>query len=78
MKDERICSCCGEKIENDDCYELDGQLLCENCWSEQTTTCVRCGERIWREDNVSSNDRPICQECYDEYYARCSDCGTII
>ena len=78
MKDERICSCCGAKIENDDCYELYGQLLCEDCWLEQTTTCVRCGERIWREDNVSSSDRPICQECYDEYYARCSDCGTII
>lgn len=21
MKDERICSCCGAEIENDDCYE---------------------------------------------------------
>lgn len=32
MKDERICSCCGAEITNDDCNEMNGQLLCEDCW----------------------------------------------
>ena len=26
-----ICSCCGERIQDDDLYDFDGELICEEC-----------------------------------------------
>ena len=26
-----VCSCCGEPIEDDDLYDFDGELVCEEC-----------------------------------------------
>ena len=28
-----ICSCCGERIQDDELYDFDGELVCEECLS---------------------------------------------
>jgi hypothetical protein len=40
------CSECGEPIQTEFCYEIDGDLYCENCMD-----CHRiCTEKYYRED----------------------------
>ena len=29
------CSCCDEPIQDDFCYEINGELICENCMETQ-------------------------------------------
>lgn len=29
-----VCSCCGEPIQDDFCYEIDNELICEDCLKE--------------------------------------------
>ena len=79
MEENKIyCAHCGERIENDDYEEFDGEIWCDACLSENTVTCDRCGGRIIYEDAVQDDDITLCESCFDNYYHRCECCGRII
>lgn len=47
MKEEEleklpICDCCGERIQSDECYEINDELICPEC--------LRENHRKWVED----------------------------
>ena len=73
-----ICSCCGAELDTEDYYEMQGELLCPDCYHNETVACEHCGERIWLDDNAGSDNMPLCQRCYDDYYTTCECCGRII
>lgn len=73
-----ICDHCGELQPLGECTFFDGQHLCLNCLSEQTTFCVRCGDRVWTDVNAGTDSTPLCQSCYDTHYTHCTRCGALI
>lgn len=35
LKSRPICSCCGEHIQDEEAYEIEGNLYCEKCISDR-------------------------------------------
>ena len=35
LKSRPICSCCGEHIQDEEAYDIDGQLYCPECISDR-------------------------------------------
>ena len=64
------CDCCGEPINADDMYTLNGDYLCESCFDEvacyceNCDTCVdtRCEDMYWDEET----DMYYCEDCYND------------
>ncbi|MGN0650050.1 MAG: LIM domain-containing protein [Oscillospiraceae bacterium] len=57
-----VCSCCGAELNAEDYYEMQGELLCSDCYRNETATCEHCSERIRNEDNAGSYNMPLCQK----------------
>ena len=69
MDEERICSKCGEPIDEDDedAVELeDGSWVCSCCFDEYYFTCDICGEIAPVEDSAYWGDARICPDCLAE------------
>lgn len=78
MNETFTCTHCRQELPADRKMLFDGQILCEDCFDELTTTCERCGERIWLDDSAGDAYTVLCQDCYDDAYHRCADCGRLI
>ncbi|MDD6735214.1 MAG: amidoligase family protein [Clostridiales bacterium] len=78
MKEELVCSVCGEDLGGNSVHELDGQLFCDRCFDEQTVECDCCHERILRDDAEGNEDIILCSHCYDYSYTNCENCGCLI
>lgn len=79
MEDEtRICTHCGEKLDDYEGTYVNDELLCDDCVEAMCTTCNHCGETIWITDAVQDNDISLCQSCFDDHYRRCECCGNIV
>ena len=78
MKEKQICSECGKVLAEDEVYEFDDHILCEDCWDEKTVVCDCCSRRVWREDSEKDGQIIICTRCYENHYTTCEDCGRYI
>ncbi|MGN0150274.1 MAG: amidoligase family protein [Clostridia bacterium] len=78
MREELTCSICGARLTEETAHEFDGQIMCEDCFDEQTTVCECCGERIWRDNAESDGNITICYRCYENSYYYCHECGRLI
>ena len=79
MEENKIyCSHCGALIEDDDYEEVNGQIVCTDCYEQHTTTCERCGAVIWTEDSYGDEYTTLCSSCYHNYYTRCSCCDALL
>lgn len=73
------CSHCGAIISEDEDYEeVNGEIVCEDCFERHTTTCERCGETIWTDDSYGDEYTTLCRHCYENHYTRCSCCDTLL
>ena len=63
-----ICDCCGQRMYVDDGYSVGYDILCENCYREETITCEICGENCYSEymRYNEKEDQYICQDCFIE------------
>ncbi len=57
--DALYCSHCGALIEDDDYEEVNGEIVCTDCFEHHTTTCDRCGETIWTSDSIYGKHCPL-------------------
>lgn len=73
-----LCAVCGGEYAMDQRQEFDGQDLCPDCLSQETTTCSVCGARVWRDDNAGDEQTPLCTSCYERLYTNCVRCGALI
>lgn len=64
-----ICDECGQVVDN--LVYVDGQWVCEECWSY----CDDCNRRFLKKDLEPVNDenRYVCDSCLEDYYF-CEDC----
>lgn len=72
------CYCCGERINANNAIEVDGELVCEDCYHD-LPRCMCCEDAHF-EDNfipvfVGHIDNQTINVDYDEHYI-CSDCLT--
>ncbi|MBE6863433.1 MAG: zinc-binding protein [Ruminococcus flavefaciens] len=73
------CSHCGALIREDDDYEeVNGEIVCTDCFEHHTTTCDRCGETIWTDDSYGDEYTTLCRHCYENHYTRCSCCDALL
>ena len=72
------CADCDEEFARDDCAEIDGEVLCNDCACERGWgACEDCGE--WMDDPEHSDldGCPLCGECFDRKYCKCNSCDTV-
>lgn len=74
----RVCSMCGCELQENETIEVEGDLICDECATEHTTTCDHCGETIWTEDAITDEHMTLCSCCYDDHYRRCENCGRLV
>ncbi len=72
------CNHCGCEICGDDYFTLGDEILCSDCWDEETVECENCHTRIWLSDDAGDSNLHLCQRCYDNYFTTCEDCGRVI
>lgn len=73
------CSHCGALIGEDEEYEeVNGEIVCTDCYERHATTCDRCGEVIWTDDSYGDEYTTLCQRCYENHYTRCSCCDALL
>ena len=80
-KNENVlyCSHCGALIREDEDYEeVNGEIVCTDCFEHHTTTCDRCGETIWTDDSYGDEYTTLCRHCYENHYTRCSCCDALL
>ena len=80
MEENKIyCSHCGALIEDGDDYEeVNGEIVCTDCYENHTTTCDRCGSVIWTDDSYGDEYTTLCSNCYHNHYTRCSCCDALL
>lgn len=76
----RTCAECGCVIEgDDDFYEVDGEIYCEDCYENNFEVCEDCG-CVFRKDDmhwVEGYNHYVCDDCYDDYIT-CANCGDLV
>ena len=59
------CECCGEY--DSELYEIDGELLCSNCWDDRVYTCEECEDEHLKENLEILQIIPRLTEADKEY-----------
>ena len=66
MEENKLyCSHCGALIDDDDYEEVNGEIVCSDCYEHHTTTCERCGSTIWTDDSYGDDYTTLCRHCYE-------------
>ena len=72
------CYCCGEEIDVDDAYNVEGEYVCESCYDDETFECDCCNDRIFYNNRISDYYTMICECCYENHYYRCEKCDCLV
>ncbi|NBV29767.1 hypothetical protein EBS02_12295, partial [bacterium] len=74
------CYNCDKVVDKDDILNHDGQGYCDDCYSENFSTCDECGDVVHNEDAYYSDltHQLYCDHCYSNNFRRCEDCDTEI
>ncbi len=64
--DRHVCSNCGNRINEDDGYWVEGDLLCRDCFDEYAVECADCGEYVYRDNAYYDEDEGLwyCSYCW--------------
>ena len=77
-ENKKICSKCGAVLTEENVFTFYGEILCEECYHNYTTTCDNCRGRIWRDHAEGDANYTLCRNCYENSYTTCEDCGRLI
>ena len=77
-EEKEVCCCCGKELAEDEIFEFEGDIYCEDCLNDITFICSHCQERYRNDENCGDSYRDLCEDCFDDYYTRCEGCGRII
>ena len=79
MEENKLyCAHCGALIDTGDYEEVNGEVVCTDCYERHTTTCDRCGAVIWTDDSYGDEYTTLCRHCYENHYTRCSCCDALL
>ena len=77
-EEKDFCCHCGAELSEENVFEFNGDIYCEDCLDEYTFICSHCEERYPNDENMGDNSINLCENCFDYYYTRCENCGRII
>ena len=77
-EEKEICCGCGEEFSEDETFEFEGDIYCEDCLNDITFICSHCQERYRNDENCGDSYRDLCEDCFYNLYTRCENCGRII
>jgi len=60
------CNFCRDKFSIADLKEVEGDLICDNCISENYFSCENCGDLIYNENIKEFDGDLFCESCYFE------------
>lgn len=65
--DSCVCECCGSRVYEDEYTYVQGEIICDNCFSNECFACESCDEYYFKEDRVydREHDEYICVHCYN-------------
>jgi len=70
------CEKCGFREDSVSWRSNAEQWLCDECYSEQYTTCDRCRSDVAPEDTSTvDGDETWCDDCVNHYASYCEDCS---
>jgi len=78
MDNKIICSECGNKIDSSDTYELEGRIICDECYEDLAVVCPICSKTISREHAIEHDSEFYCSNCFDIHFRYCANCDAII
>jgi hypothetical protein len=79
MEENKLyCAHCSALIDTDDYEEVNGEIVCSDCYENHTVTCDRCGSVIWTADSFGDEYTTLCHHCYENHYTRCSCCDALL
>lgn len=60
------CDCCDTTISNSELYWVGADVVCFNCYNNETFTCEHCGERFYNSEKmwVEEKEAFFCSDCY--------------
>ena len=73
-----ICSCCGSEIDDDNYYEVEDCIVCEDCYDDSTFTCDCCGDRYFNDNAYGDGNTSVCRNYYENEYHRCERCNCLL
>ena len=75
--DKTKCVKCGEKIDEGDSSEQNGENYCGNCFDDIFGECQDCGDFVNNDElrSVCDGGRNVCGICIDNYHY-CNGCGS--
>jgi hypothetical protein len=68
IKGTKKCDRCGNRTS--DYYDFNDNLLCDDCYYDETRECDHCGNRF---DNDDLNEHDLCEDCESNYFI-CEEC----
>ena len=72
------CPNCGEWVYPEDCEEVNGELICNDCLEAEFFHCDNCGDWV-HENNCFVYDGDVyCYDCVDRCFVRCYYCDELI
>lgn len=75
-----VCCNCGTELEdNNEQFEYEGDIYCDECYHEQFFYCEECNEVCpTDEECYCEHCGRFCESCYSDHHIQCSDCNRTI
>ncbi len=66
-------------VDGDECWGKDGEIYCEDCWSDYYFYCASCGD-MYSQDAVYAglDGDDYCYDCWAERFYECPRCYDIV
>lgn len=72
------CVACGDRMDEDDIYIGGDDVLCEDCYHSNYSSCAECGETTYNDDTIETHDGDsVCRVCAREHYYECEKCSEV-
>ena len=66
-----VCDSCGEIITEDEYYNVDGEILCEECAKEAFRSFHKCDDcGVECSEYYDVNGMTFCEDCFNDRYRR--------
>ncbi len=72
------CDSCSRVVDNDEAYSHENEQYCEDCYSENFTSCEECGDTVAQDNAIYVDDYgSFCDSCYEDKFDTCFECDSI-
>lgn len=78
MINEITCPECGKEVDSSYTYELEGRIICEDCYEELAVVCSICGKTLSTEHAIEHESEFYCCNCFDIHFVYCTECDAMI